>query len=374
MILLARSGTEKALEVEVATVTRGNISESIPAGGKIFPVREVEIAAEVSGEIVLLPVSEGDLVKRGDILLKIRQDTYIAALESARASLGMLKAELRQQESRAAQAGAELERVRILQSGDAVPMSRLESAEAENAIAEGQLEAARYAVERGEAAVREAEDNLARTVIRAPMQGNVSRLAVKVGERIVGTSQMAGTPVMRITDFSEMELVVNVGENDVVKIHEGDSAEVSLEAYGKRKFSAVVTKIANSAKFVDGSFGQVTNFEVRIAMLPESYSDLLKREPFPIRPGMSATAAIRTGEARGILKIPSQSLFTAKGEERVWKVEGGRAISVKVETGLQDLDFIEAAGAIKEGDLVVTAPGSAINGTLADGAKVKTLN
>lgn len=373
-LLLSSGKRDKACEVEVAAVKRGDISESIPCGGKIRPVREVEMAAEVSGEIVWLPVSDGDPVKRGQVLLKIRQDAYLAALESARASLGMLRAELAQQESRASLARIELERVRDLVFGEAAPRSRLEKAEAEKSIADAQFEAARCAVERGEAAVKEAEDNLARTVIVAPMDGNVSHLAVKTGERIVGTSQMAGTPIMRITDFSQMELVVNVGENDAVRIHEGDSAEVSLEAYGGRKFSGIVTKIANSAKFIDGSFGQVTNFEVRIAMLNESYADLLGSDRFPVRPGMSATAAIRTSEASGILRVPAQSLFTSRGSEAVWRVENGRVYSTAVRTSIQDLDYTGVTEGLREGDLVVIAPAQAVSGGLEDGGKVKIKN
>ena len=373
-LLLAGRKVDKPWEVEVAAVKRGDISESIPCGGKIRPVREIVIAAEVSGEIVWLPVSDGKPVRRGDVLLKIRQDAYLAALESAEASLGMLRAELIQHESSSSLARIELDRIRNLVAGEAVPRNRLEKAEAEKSIADARLEAARCAVERGEAAVREAEDNLARTVIVAPMDGNVSRLSVKTGERIVGTSQMAGTPVMRITDFSEMELVVNVGENDAVRIHEGDSAEISLEAYGGRKFHGIVTKIANSAKLIDGSFGQVTNFEVRIAMLGESYADLLESDRFPVRPGMSATAAIKTSEASGILKVPAQSLFTSRGSESVWRVENGRVYATAIRTGIQDLDYTGVTEGLQEGDLVVTAPAQAVSGGLEDGVKVKIKN
>lgn len=361
-IVAARSCGEESPEVETAEVIRGVIEETIPVGGKIRPVTEVEIAAEVSGEIVSLPVAEGDRVKRGDILLKIRQDSYLAALESAKASLGMLKAEYVQHLRKAEQAEAELERVRALHGRDAVADSRLESAEAEKQIADSQLEAAGYAVRRGEAALREASDNLARTVILSPMDGTVSLLAVKKGERIVGTSQMAGTLIMRIADLSKMELVVNVGENDVVKMHEGDSAEISMEAYGGQKFEGTVSKIANSAKFVDGSFGQVTNFEVRIAMAACPCA----------RPGMSATAAVKSAVERDILKVPARSIYTKGHEERLWKVEDGRVHSVKIETGLQDLDFIGVLDGLKEGDVVVTAPGQAITDGLSEGMKVRS--
>ena len=369
--LVANLRGEKIPEVGVVAVNRGEIVETIPTGGKIRPEKEVEIAAEVSGEIVYLPVAEGDRVRKGDILLKIRQDAYIAALESAKASLGMLKAEYRQQERRAKQAEAELERVRALLERDAVAASRLESAEAEKQIADEQLEAAGYAIQRGEAALREASDNLSRTVITSPMEGTVSLLAVKLGERIVGTSQMAGTLIMRIADLSKMELVVNVGENDIVKIHEGDSAEITLEALEGRRIGGKVTKIANSAKFVDGTFGQVTNFEVRIAMLASDEPD---GEPLILRPGMSASAAIISASEEDILKVPAGCVFVREGSERLWKVEGGKVRSVKIETGLQDLDFIGILGGVADGDLVVSSPASAISGELSEGMKVKVKN
>lgn len=369
-ILASRGCGENILEVTVVEACRGEIVETIPAGGRIHPVTEVEIAAEVSGEIVYLPVEEGKRVRKGDILLKIRQDAYLAALESASASLGMLRAEYEQQEEMAARAGSELKRAQALFESDAAPESRLCNARAEKKIADSRLEAARYAVIRGEAAVKEATDNLSRTVIVSPMEGTVSRLAVRKGERIVGTSQMAGTPVMRIADLSAMELVVNVGENDIVKIHEGDSARITIEPLGGAKRWGRVTKIANSAKFIDGSFGQVANFEVRIALLPP---DGEENSPQP-RPGMSASAAIKSAAESGIIKVPAGALFLRNRGQRLWMVENGRVHSVKIETGLQDLDFVGITAGVKEGDLVVTAPADAISGGLSEGMKVKVKN
>lgn len=373
-LIAAKGRGGKIPEVGTVAVSRGEIVESIPVGGKIRPEKEVEIAAEVSGEIVYLPISEGDRVKKGDVLLKIRQNAYIAALESAKASLGMLKAEYKQHERRAIQAAAELERVRALHGMDAVAAKGLENAEAEKLIADGQLEAAGFAVQRGEAALREASDNLSRTVITSPMDGTVSLLAVKKGERIVGTSQMAGTLIMRIADLSRMELVVNVGENDMVRIHEGDSAEITLEALEKCRIGGKVTKIANSAKFVDGTFGQVTNFEVRIAMLADSSGDGPEAERITLRPGMSASASIRSASRKDILKVPAGCVFVSDKTERLWKVEDGKVHSVKIETGLQDLDFIGILSGVEEGDIVVCSPVSAISGGLYEGMKVKAIN
>ena len=370
VILASRGCGEKVPEVEAVRVCRGEIVESSPAGGKIRPMTEVEIAAEVSGEIVFLPISEGDAVKKGQVLLKIRQDSYLAALESAQASLGMLRAEYEQQRLKAEEAAVELERAKSLCEKEAAPQSRLESAQASKRIADSQLEAAGYAVQRGEAALREAEDNLSRTVITSPMDGTVTLLAVKKGERIVGTSQMAGTLIMRIADLSEMELIVNVGENDVVRIHEGDSAGITVDAFGKGNFKGRVTKIANSAKFVDGTFGQVTNFEVRIAMLADSADG----GAFVPKPGMSASASIRSASERDILKVPAGAVFLKERRERLWVVKEGKVHSVKIETGLQDLDFVGILGGVKEGEMVVTAPASAISGGLSEGMKVKVRN
>lgn len=361
--------SEEAIKVETALVETGSITETVPVEGRIRPVKEVEIAAEVSGEIVSLPVCDGSSVLRGDTLLKIRPDVYRAAVESAEASLGMLKAEYLQQRTRTAQACSTLARSRRLFGGNAVAYSEVESAFADSVIAAEQLLAAEFAVKRGEAALREATDNLARTVIISPISGTVTLLAVKEGERIVGTSQMAGTLAMKIADLGNMELVASASERDIIRISRGDSARVATEASPDLHFVGKVTRIANSAKNIDVTFGQVANFEVRIAITPDASTT----DGHIIRPGMSASASIITEKLEGVTLIPVRSLFAKGRQEYVWLVDSdGRAHSRAITTGIQDLDRIEVKDGLKEGDRIVSGPVSAVTKELEDGMKVRS--
>lgn len=361
--------SEEAIKVETVLVETGSITETVPVEGRIRPVKEVEIAAEVSGEIVSLPVSDGSSVLRGDTLLKIRPDVYRAAVESAEASLGMLKAEYLQQRTRTAQACSTLARNRRLFGGNAAAYGEVESAFADSVIAAEQLLAAEYAVKRGEAALREATDNLARTTIVSPISGTVTLLAVKEGERIVGTSQMAGTLAMKIADLGNMELVAGASERDIIRINRGDSARVATEASPDLHFAGKVTRIANSAKNIDVTFGQVANFEVRIAIMPDASTT----HGHIIRPGMSASASIITEKLEGVTLIPVRSLFAKGRQEYVWLVDSdGRVHSRAITTGIQDLDRIEVKDGLKEGDRIVSGPVSAVTKELEDGMKVRS--
>lgn len=360
--------SDDAPEVETAVVGTGCITESVPVEGRIRPVKEVEIAAEVSGEIVALPVAEGNLVHRGDILMTIRPDVYKAAVESAEASLGMLEAEYSQQVTLNARACSTLVRVRRLHSGSAAAYGEVESAVADSAIAAERLLAAAFAVKRGEAALREAEDNLARTSVVSPISGTVTYLAVKEGERIVGTSQMAGTVAMKIADLCNMELVAGASERDILKIGLGDSAKVVTESSPDIDFRGKVSRIANSAKNIDVSFGQVANFEVRIAILPEAGQN----PDIVIRPGMSASASILTEKLDDVTLIPVCSMFAKGRREYVWLVDkDGRVHSTAIGTGIQDLDRIEVISGLKTGDRIVCGPVSAVTKDLEDGMKVR---
>lgn len=353
--------------VETVRVGSGCITESVQVEGRIRPVKEVEIAAEVSGEIVRLPVSEGSSVRRGDTLMLIRPDVYRAAVESAEASLGMSRAEYRQQQTRTAQACSTLARARRMYSGGAASYGEVEAAFADSSVAAEQFLAAGFAVRRGEAALREACDNLARTTIVSPISGTVTLLAVKEGERIVGTSQMAGTLAMKIADLGEMELVAAASERDILKIHAGDSAFVTAEAAPEVNFDGKVARIANSAKNIDVSFGQVANFEVRIAILPS------RDGGHPIRPGMSANASILTERLEDVTLIPVRCLFARGRQEYVWTVgSDGRVHSRAIETGIQNLDSIQVLEGLKEGDIIVSGPVSAVTKELSDGMKVRT--
>ena len=357
-----------AVEVQTACVSVADIAESIPAVGTVRPEVELEIAAEVSGEIVSLPVKEGAKVRSGDMLVRIKQDAYLATLESAGAALGMARAELSQQSKRTEQAVAEHARVAALHAGGAVSDSELEAARADSAMAQDALDAAGYAVRRAEAALREAEDNLSRTTVHAPMPGTISALYVRKGERIVGTSQMAGTLLMKVADLSRMEVIADISETDVVKLHVGDSATIRIDAIRDAEFRGKVVEIANSAKNIAGTFGQVANFEVRIAMLSlSSPGDGMK-----VRPGMTASATIHTDLRRGILSVPVQCVFARDSKQQVWTVDkDGRARSATIKTGIQDFDRIEVLSGLAEGQRVISAPYSAITKELDEGTAVK---
>ena len=359
-------------EVEVMSVTAGTLVETIPASGKLRPVTEIAVSPDVSGEIVELNFREGDRVRKGDILLKIKQDLYLSMVEKAEAALGSLKADLARQQAATRQAATALARAKSLFAQQAISASELEAAQAQYDMMNGQLNAARWNVRSGEASLKEARENLTKTVIRAPMEGTVSRMNVALGERVVGTSQMAGTELLRIADFSRMEVVTDVGENDVVRITPGDSVSLSLDAYPRLTFSGLVTQIANSSKFVGAGIGQVANFEVRIAVQPASYQTLLQDDPTPLKPGMSATASIITRSREDILIIPIQSVFLRGRREAVWSVaEDGTVTAKEIETGIQDLTRIEVRSGLAIGDRIVCAPYQAITQTLKEGCRVK---
>ena len=341
--------------------------------GRVRPIVELDIAAEVSGEIISLSVEEGRIVKTGDTLVKIKQDAYIAAVESAEASLGMARAEYARQELEMEKAGKAKERAECLHEGKSIPDSEYEDAVTAFSIAMESLKSAEYAVRRAEASLSEAGESLARTVILAPMSGTVSTLYVKAGERIVGTSQMAGTPLMKIADMARMEIVADASESDIPSLKPGDSASIRIDALNGARFDGKVTYIANSSKNIAGSFGQVANFETRIAILQDQADS---RSPqHRIRPGMSATATIATRQVRGILTIPAQAVFSRNGKSMVWKTgRDGRVQSAAIQTGIQDFDLVEAVSGLKEGDRIVCSPYSAVTKTLSDGSLTRVMD
>lgn len=362
-------------EVEVMRVITGNLVETIPASGKLRPVTEIAVSPDVSGEIVELNFREGDAVHKGDTLLKIKQDLYLSIVEKAEAALGSLRAELNRQQAAARQSAAALARARSLYAQQAISASELEAAQADCEMMNGQLNAARWNVRSGEASLKEARENLTKTVIRAPMDGTVSRMNVALGERVVGTSQMAGTELLRIADFSRMEVVTDVGENDVVRIAPGDSVSLLLDAYPRLTFSGLVTQIANSSKFVGAGIGQVANFEVRIAVQPASYQMLLQDDPTPLKPGMSAAASIITRSREDVITIPIQSVFLRGRREAVWIVRNDGTVTAReIETGIQDLTRIEVRAGLAMGESIVCAPYQAITQMLTEGCRVKILS
>lgn len=379
IVLMAASKTcnkSKLPEVETAKPTRMTIVENIPANGKIQPVTEVKISPDVSGEIVELNVKEGDAVKKGDLVIKIKQDIYLSAVEQAMASLNAVRASYKQQQAQTLRAKQNYERYAKLYELKTVSRAEYENASAEWDVAQQQLDGARFNISSAEARLKEARENLLKTTIYSPMDGIISKLSVELGERVVGTSQMAGTEMFRVANFDKMEVLVDVNENDIIRLGAGDSAKISVDAYTDRDFYGVVTDVANSSKSsVSTSLDQATTFEVKVRIAPESYSDLTS----PFRPGMSASVQIQTTKVENVLGLPI-SAITGRSD---LSPEGGKTMvfvydrtkqtvtAVPVKTGIQDMDNIEIKEGITDSTTVVTGPFSAISKTLMNGSKVR---
>lgn len=373
-VLFALLRTDKGEPVVINRPTRETIIEKIPANGKIRPVTEVKISPDVSGEIIELNVDEGDRVRKGDLIIKIRQDVYISLRDRAEASLNSTKAQYRQQKAAFDQAEQNYNRNRDLYEKRAISLQEFEASTAEYGMAAEQLKAAEYNIESATASLSEAEENLTKTVIYSPIDGIISSLSVEKGERVVGTSQMAGTEMLRIADFNMMEVLVDVNENDIIRITKGDTADIDVDAYPGRRFKGVVTQIANSAKNLTAATSaltDVTNFEVRIRLLPASYADLLEKDPIPFRPGMSASVEIETDRQDNALTVPLQAVTS---EECIFTYDPSTATvsSVKVSTGIQSIENIQITGGLEDADStwIVTGPYSTVNRVLEDGMKV----
>lgn len=374
VVLYALFRTDKGEPVVISRPARETIIEKIPANGKIRPVTEVKISPDVSGEIVELNVEEGDRVQKGDLIIKIRQDVYISLKDRAEASLNSTRAQYRQQKASFDQAEQNYNRNLDLYEKRAISLQEFEASTAEYEMASEQLKAAEFNIESATASLREAEENLTKTVIYSPIDGIISSLSVEKGERVVGTSQMAGTEMLRIADFNMMEVLVDVNENDIIRITKGDTADIDVDAYPGRTFKGVVTQIANSAKNLTATTSaltDVTNFEVRIRLLPESYADLLENDPIPFRPGMSASVEINTDRQDNALTVPLQAVTS---EECIFTYDPSTATvkSVKVSTGIQSIEDIQITGGLNNTDSlwIVTGPYSTVNRVLVDGMKV----
>ena len=355
LFLLLRPGKGGRLDVTVQAPERATLVESVPASGIIRPVVEVKITPDVSGEIVDIYAKEGDRVRAGDLILRIRQDLYLSQVDQASASLGTLRAQYSRQRAEAHQARVNCERTQLLFEQGAVSTAELQHAKTELEIAQSSLKAAEYAVRSGEAQLKEARENLLKTSLYAPMDGIISQMDVEKGERVVGTSQMSGTELFRIADFSRMEVTVEVGESDVVRIETGDSVRVEIDAYPRRNFRGKVVQIANSAK--------VANFGVRIELMPDSLKFL---------PGMSAAVTILTDRRDSCLTVPVGSVFTRNRETCVWVAGPGDAARLRnVVTGIQERDRIEIREGLSETDRVVTGPPEAISQGISEGRKLR---
>ena len=386
-----KSGNFK--EIETKKITRVDIIETVSATGKIQPEVEVKISSEVSGEIIELPIIEGQQVKKGDLLVRINPDIYQSSLNRVQASLQNVKANLNQAEASLTEAKASYERNKQLFEKGIISKSDWDKAVSSYQIALANRESAYYGVKSASATVNEALDNLNRTTIYAPMDGTISKLDVELGERVVGTQQMAGTEILRVANLSNMEVEVDVNENDIVKVNIGDSTMVEVDAYLKKEFKGVVTEISNSA---DGvlSADQVTNFKVKVRITEESYKDLVEGKPeyySPFRPGMTATVDIITDQRNQAINVPISAIAIKtdttstkrKGKdienliespekfECVFIKNGDTAELRVVKTGIQDDSNIEITSGLEEGEEVIVGPYNVVTKTLKNGDKVQ---
>lgn len=374
VVIYAILTQEHGEPVTVGRPVTGSIVERIPANGKIHPVTEVKISPDVSGEIIELNVEEGDRVGTGDLVIKIKQDVYISLRDRAAATLNATRAQYQQQKASFIQAEQNYQRNKRLYGQRAISLQEFQTSTAEYEMAREQLNAAEYNIESAVASLDEAEENLTKTVIYSPIDGIVSRLSVEKGERVVGTSQMAGTEMLRIADFGKMEVLVDVNENDIIRISKGDTADIEVDAYPGRVFKGVVTQIANSAKNLgstSAALTDVTNFEVKVRILQDSYADLLSADPIPFRPGMSASVEIETERRDGVMTVPLQSV-SPDGCVYVLDRSTSTVRKVPVVTGIQDIGNIEVVSGLDPADSVeiVIGPYSTISKTLEDGMKV----
>ena len=403
-------GGDNAIEVRFAEAEPHTIVERVSASGTVQPVTEVKISPEVPGEIIELNIEEGDSVKQDQLLLRIRPDNFESILSRTQANLNQQRAALAQTEAQASSAQAQLERARLafernqkLYDDQVISDADFEQFQSDFQVAEQSYEsarqnvqAARYAVRSAEASVEEARENLSLTSIYAPMGGIVSKLDVEQGERVVGTSQMAGTEMLRIADLSQMEVRVDVNENDIIRVSLRDTASIEVDAYSydNYRFQGIVTSIANTAneKLTDEA---VTEFEVRIRLLNESYQDLLEsRGPFPFRPGMTASVDILTNRKANVLAVPLSAVTTRPKEEKeknksenssqdsfnnnetldevvFKKIEEEQVQKVIVKTGISDYEFIEILSGLESGDQVVSGPYIAISNQLKDSSRIE---
>lgn len=390
MGLFGKSGNFK--EVEITEIEPLTIVETVAATGKIQPEVEVNLSSEVSGEIIELPVKEGQQVAKGDLLVKINPDLIQAAVSQSQAGLQNVRAQLSQAEASLKNARANYERNKNLFEKGVISKADWDRSIADYEMAQANKESVFYNVQSAAANVKQSRDNLSRTSIYAPMNGTISKLSVELGERVVGTAQMAGTEIVRVANLNNMEVEVDVNENDIVKLAVGDSTIVEVDAYLKREFKGIVTEIANSAEQTL-SADQVTNFKVKVRIVPNSYADLTEGKPdfySPFRPGMTATVDIITNKRKDIIGVPISAIVVKNDTtdakrsvaqdkdnvndekfECVYVKNGDEAKLRVVTTGIQDDTNIQVLTGLKEGDVVITGPYNLVTKTLKSGDKVE---
>ncbi|WP_040279175.1 efflux RND transporter periplasmic adaptor subunit [Psychroserpens damuponensis] len=395
MGMFGEKGNSK--EVEFKKVALLDIIETVSATGKIQPEVEVKISSEVSGEILDLPFKEGQQVKKGDLLVRVNPDLIQSAVNRSQASYQNVKAGLEQADASLKEAKSNYNRNKSLFERGVISKADWDRAIAAYETATASRSSAYYSVQSAAATVNEAKDNLGRTTIYAPMSGTISLLNVELGERVVGTQQMAGTEILRVANLNNMEVEVDVNENDIVKVQIGDSTIVEVDAYLKKEFKGVVTEIANSAASTLTA-DQVTNFRVKVRIVEESYADLIEGKPesySPFRPGMTATVDIITSKRDNSIAVPISSIVI-KTESEMKKKEAGSKVSVseeikaedeekfecvfvndngvakleKVTTGIQDDTNIEIVSGLSEGVEIITGPYNMVSKILKPGDKI----
>ena len=415
-------GDDSTIKVSTDKVSLQTITETVSASGKVQPEVEVKLSSDVSGEIVEMLVKEGDVVKKGQLLCKINPEIYISSFDRAVAGLNSTKAGYESSKARLDQAQSQLKKAetayqrnkkmfeeKVISASDwEIVKSAYEVAKAEVEAAEQGVSGAQYNVKSGSASVREAKENLNKTDIFAPVDGTVSKISRKKGERVAGTSFTDGTEILRISNLQEMEVKADVGENDIIRIHLKDTALVEIDAYSPRKFKGIVTEIANTPNETVTGTDNVTNFAVKIRILRESYADLIPADNpqySPFRPGMSATVDIQTKKAVNVIAAPIKAVTTrdtaihrsskqvarrhddgtveklepentnnAPVKEVVFVNENGVAKMRVVKTGIQDVNYMEITEGLKAGDGVITDPYQAVSKKLNDGDKIKVVS
>ena len=394
-------GGAKETEVEFAAAKKTLIIEKVSASGEIQPEVEVKLSPDVAGEIIELNVAEGDSVALGKLLVKIRPDNFVSALERSRANLNQqmanlaqTRAALQRSEAQFTQAKLNFDRQEKLYAEKAISDADIETARATYISAEKDLEAAKqnvvaseFIVKSSQASVNEAAENLRLTNVNSPVSGIVSSLLVEQGERVVGTQQMAGTEMMTIADLSKMEVRVDVNENDIVRLSLGDTTLIDVDSYSAlgKQFKGIVTSIANTAN-TKTTADAVTEFKVKIRILNSSYEDLIKEgNKYPFRPGMTASVEILTTSKNDALAIPLAAVTTresqmdtlaggtTKNKELVFVSENGVAKIRAVKTGISDYENIEIVEGLKEGEEVISGPYFIVSKDLKEGDLVKKI-
>lgn len=405
IMIFGKGGNDDTKIVEIEKAKQMTIVETVSATGKIQPEVEVKISSEVSGEVIALPIKEGQQVKKGDLLVKINPDIYVSGVNRTAASVSNTRAGLSQADAQVKEAKANYDRNKTLFDKGVISKSEWDRIVSAYEVAVAGKQSAYYNVKSASATLTEARDNLGRTTIYAPADGTVSLLSIELGERVLGTQQMAGTEILRIANLNNMEVEVDVNENDIVKVSIGDKADIEVDAYLKRKFKGTVTSISNSASTALTA-DQVTNFKVKIRIEKESYQDLLEGKPVnhsPFRPGMTATVDIITKTNVDIIAVPISAVVikddttsvkkdilaelekedqekkgtAPKSDQKfecVFVKVGDKAKLRVIKTGIQDDTNIEIISGLKKGEEIIVGPYTTVSKELTSNDKVRIEN